>query len=137
MMGRFPALQRLIETVKKAAERGWIVGLDGRVLPVRSPHSALNTLLQSAGYVVCAQWLILCEDAFEAEGWREGTGDNCQYAWLGWIHDEAQWAVRRDIAERFKEIVVDCARKAGAPFPQWRCPTDGEAKQGSNWSTCH
>jgi DNA polymerase-1 len=47
-----PALAELRERVSIAAQRGYLRGLDGRCLHIRSEHSALNTLLQSAGAVV-------------------------------------------------------------------------------------
>lgn len=134
-MAQFPALAKLIKFVKGAAKKGWLKGLDGRVLPVRSPHAALNVLLQSAGAVICKQWIVDANDALLAAGLKHGwDGD---YVFLGWIHDELQIAVREGLEDQVSTIVVDCARKAGDPFPQWRCPLDGEAKVGDNWADCH
>ena len=53
-----PALKRVRDSVTNSATKGKIKGIDGRLLHVRSPHSALNTLLQGAGAVVCKLWLI-------------------------------------------------------------------------------
>ena len=44
-----PALKILRVRVEKASERGYLKALDGRKIWVRSTHSALNFLLQSAG----------------------------------------------------------------------------------------
>src|SRR3546814_6601123 len=46
-LAKFPALAKLIKAVKAAAKKGWLKGLDGRKIPVRSEHAALNSLLQS------------------------------------------------------------------------------------------
>ena len=57
-LNNLPALNKLITDVQRASTRGHIVGLDGRHIKVRSQHSALNTLLQSSGAIVCKQWLV-------------------------------------------------------------------------------
>ena len=42
----------LMKGISTALEnRDWLKGIDGRAVPVRSHHSALNTLLQSAGSI--------------------------------------------------------------------------------------
>ncbi|MGH8431448.1 MAG: DNA polymerase, partial [Solimonas sp.] len=52
-LAALPALGMLIEAVQqKAKTHGYLIGLDGGRLRVRSAHSALNTLLQSAGAIV-------------------------------------------------------------------------------------
>src|SRR3546814_19764457 len=51
-LAKFPALAKLIKAGKAAAKKGWLQGLDGRKIPVRSEHAALNSLLQSAGAVI-------------------------------------------------------------------------------------
>lgn len=134
-LAALPALGELIKAVKAAAKKGWLKGLDGRVLPVRSEHSALNTLLQSAGAVICKQWITDAEDALVASGLKHGwDGD---FVVLGWIHDELQVAVREGLEDRVSTILVETARRAGDPFKSWRCPTDGDAKVGANWADCH
>lgn len=134
-LAKFPALAKLIAAVKSAARKGWLKGLDGRKLPVRSEHSALNTLLQSAGAILCKQWICDAEDALLAAGLKHGwDGD---FVFLGWIHDELQIAAPKGLEEQVANILVETARKAGNPFPSWRCPTDGDAKIGDNWAECH
>lgn len=78
-----PALKNLVTAVKEAAKRGYLKGLDGRLLHVRSSHSALNTLLQSAGALVCKQWLVILENELQARGLKHGwDGDYCFCAWV-------------------------------------------------------
>lgn len=129
-----PALANLRKAVTKAAERGYLVGLDGRRLPIRSAHAALNTLLQSAGALISKKWWLECFAEAERRGWKYGW-DN-QFTCLGYIHDELQWGVREDIAEEFGQMVVDCAAKAGEYF-NFKCPIGAEFKVGSNWKDCH
>jgi len=55
-----PSLGSLRERVGNASARGYLLGLDGRKLYIRSEHAALNTLLQSAGAIImkkaCKYW---------------------------------------------------------------------------------
>lgn len=64
-----------------------IVGLDGRPVYVRSPHSALNTLLQSAGALICKAWVVETERMLrEEEGFKHGwDGD---FALMAWVHKQ-------------------------------------------------
>jgi DNA polymerase I len=55
-------LKELTEQVKKEFnDKGYLVGLDGRKLQVRSEHSALNTKLQSAGAVIMKKALVILD----------------------------------------------------------------------------
>lgn len=130
-----PALRRLIEAVKEAAKRGYLTGLDKRKLHVRSSHAALNTLLQSAGAIICKKWLLLLEEELQARGYKHGwDGD---YAFMAWVHDEVQIACRTpEIAEVVAQVATECVTKAGEFF-NFRCPLAGEAKIGSNWAETH
>ena len=60
-----------------------LLGLDGRLLYVRSPHSALNTLLQSAGALICKKWVVTVEENMRKAGYKHGwDGDFCFMAWV-------------------------------------------------------
>lgn len=62
----------------------YLQALDGRLLYVRSVHSALNTLLQSCGAIICKKWIILTEEALVQKGLRHGwDGD---FALMAWVH---------------------------------------------------
>ena len=130
-----PALGKLVEAVKESAKKGYLKGLDGRHLHVRSHHAALNTLLQSAGALVCKKWLVILEEELKARGLKHGwDGD---YAFCGWIHDEVQIACRTpEVAQLVAELAPECVTKAGEFF-NFRCPLAGEAKVGKNWSETH
>lgn len=128
-----PALALLIKGVQEKVEKqGWLKGLDGRRLPSRSKHSALNLLLQSAGAVVmkkatCILWELLTE-----AGYKDGT-DVLQVLH---IHDEYQLYVKEEIAHDVGKLAVEAIRKAGDHFG-FRCPLDGEYKIGKNWAQTH
>lgn len=112
-----------------------ILGLDRRVIYVRSPHSALNTLLQSAGALICKKWVCLVEENMRKAGYKHGwDGD---FALMAWVHDEVQ------VACRTKEIAEDCVRIAQESMRQtqeffkFNCQLDTEGKIGDNWYSCH
>ena len=130
-----PALRYLSDSVRLAAKRGYIIGLDKRHVHVRSSHSALNTLLQSAGALICKKWLVLLEERLQSLGLRHGwDGDYC---FCAWSHDECQVACRsREIAEVVGEAALDCIVKAGEHF-RFKCSLSGEAKYGTNWAETH
>lgn len=130
-----PALGRLVTAVQGAAKRGYLVGLDGRHLHVRSSHAALNTLLQSAGALICKKWLLLIEEKLQDAGLKHGW--NGDYAFCGWIHDEVQIACKDEkTAQLVAEIATKCVPIAGEFF-DFRCPLAGEAKIGKSWADTH
>lgn len=130
-----PALGRLVEDVRETARRGYLIGLDGRHIFVRSAHAALNTLLQGAGAVVCKQWLVMLEDRLQVRGLKHGwAGD---YAFCAWSHDEVQIACRTpEIAQEVAALATKCVALAGEYF-NFRCPTAGESKIGKTWNDTH
>ena len=123
-----PALASLRDRVGTAANRGYLTGLDGRRLWVRSPHAALNTLLQSAGAVVMKKALTILDEYAKIY--------NIQYKFVGNIHDEIQAEVREDQAQQFGWLAVECIKAAGVKL-NLRCPLDGDFKIGESWAQTH
>lgn len=123
-----PSLETLRERVGSASRKGYLVGLDGRKLWVRSEHSALNTLLQSAGAIIMKKALVLLDDY--------AMQHNIDYKFIGNIHDEIQSEVATEQAEKFGWLAVECIKAAGISF-SLKCPLDGEYKVGSTWSETH
>jgi len=123
-----PALESLRERVGRAAARGYLTGLDGRLLRVRSEHAALNTLLQAAGAIVMKKALVILDDY--AKQWK------IDYKFIGNIHDEVQAEVAEAQAEKYGWLAVECLKAAGLEF-NLRCPLDGEYKVGTTWAETH
>lgn len=117
-------------------KRRYIKGLDGRKVHVRSPHSALNTLLQSAGALVCKAWVVelerlLMEEHGLSHGW---DGDFC---FMAWVHDEVQIAARNpEIAEIVRNAGQQAMRNVQELFA-FRCQLDTDYKIGGTWKDCH
>ncbi|MDU3349156.1 MAG: DNA polymerase, partial [Clostridium sp.] len=116
-------------------KRRWIRGLDGRKVHVRSPHAALNTLLQSAGALICKLWIIETERLLLEAGLKHGwDGD---FAYMAWVHDEIQVAARTpEIAQQVVDLAQQAMRIVGDHF-EFRCQLDTEGKTGPNWAVCH
>ncbi len=123
-----PALKSLRERVATASKRGYLVGLDGRRIWVRSEHSALNTLLQGAGAIVMKKALTLLD--------VKARVYNCEYKIVGNIHDEIQTEVLDMDAKAFGKLAVKSIQEAGKAF-NLNCPLDGEYKIGETWNETH
>lgn len=123
-----PALEDLRERVTRASGRGFLLGLDGRKLWVRSEHAALNTLLQAAGAIVMKQALVILDQY--ASQW------GLNYKFIGNIHDEVQTEVLEEHADKFGYLAVECLKAAGIHY-NLRCPLDGEYKIGNTWADTH
>ena len=131
--------------VKLAAEkRGFLRGLDKRLLHVRSPHAALNTLLQGAGAVVCKQWMVEFHQMLKDKGFSENVMQ------VAWVHDELQMEVSEDLIEPFwneekqetqyksiiGDICIDAIAAAGKTLGI-RVDLTGEYGIGNNWADTH
>jgi len=123
-----PSLGRLRERVGMAAGRGYVYGLDGRRVYVRSEHAALNTLLQSAGAIVMKKALCLLNEYAILWG--------IDYNFIGNIHDEIQTEVRAEKAQVFGGLATSCVEAAGLHF-KLNCPLAGDFKVGNSWADTH
>lgn len=145
-----PAMGTLVSKVKSKAEPkstkwvngtkivtnnpnyvGYLKGLDGRLLHVRSGHAALNTLLQSAGAVIMKQALVILSDWLEE---RYVYGDD--YAFVVNVHDEFGLEVRPDLADTIGGLAVKSMEEAGKVL-NFDCPISGEYKTGGSWRETH
>lgn len=115
---------------KAAKERGYLIGLDGRHLHVRSSHAALNTLLQSAGALIAKKALVIFDDLLKQHGWSERAQQ------VAWVHDEIQVECDAEIAEAVGRLAVQSFEMAGDYF-KFRVPITGEFKVGKNWAETH
>ena len=128
-----PALKQLRKKVEtKAMEFGAIKGLDGRRVPVRSKHAALNTLLQSAGAIICKRWVVETHRLLKENGFKCGQ----DYSQVAFVHDEIQLTVKEKHADRIGEICTKAIVISGDRYGL-RIPLTGEYKVGNNWAETH
>ena len=136
-----PKLKAFREKVSRLySEKGWLPGIDGRKLLVRSEHSAVNTLLQGAGAIVMKKALVLLKDELQRQKiWHEFKAN---------VHDEFQIECREADAERVGKLGQQAISKVvevleilddSPPNPKkrLRCPLDGEYKIGTTWKHTH
>ncbi len=132
-LSQLPALKSLRKAVQdKAVEQGAIKGLDGRFVPVRSQHAALNTLLQSAGAIICKQWVVEIHSLLNKKGFKRGE----DYNQVAFVHDEVQLTVKENYAEQIGRICVEAITITGTRFGL-RIPLSGEYSIGNNWGETH
>ena len=127
-LSSMPALKRVRDEVTKAAIKGKIRGIDGRVLYIRSAHSALNTLLQGAGAVVCKLWLINIV--------KRVNRTSVDAKLVASIHDEYQFEVLIKDVNKFGQITKDSMKDTEKQL-QMKCPLDSEWKVGKTWAQTH
>jgi DNA polymerase I-like protein with 3'-5' exonuclease and polymerase domains len=123
-----PALKRLRDKVSVYASKGYVPGLDGRKIWVRSEHAALNSLLQGAGAIVMKKALVLFDETVRKNKWEVKL--------VAWVHDEAQIECKPDIAEQVGQAFVQAIKDAGVAY-NLRCPLSGEYAVGANWKETH
>jgi DNA polymerase I-like protein with 3'-5' exonuclease and polymerase domains len=128
LLSDLPAFAKLVATVHTAAERGHLKGLDGRKVPVRSKHSALNFLCQGAGALVMKRALILMFEEFDRQGLDVLPLLN--------VHDEVQLSVRKGEGNHVGRIAAQAITDAGEAFGL-RCPLAGDYDIGQSWAETH
>lgn len=124
-----PSLKRLMDSLDRVyKERGYLLGLDGRKIELRSPHMKLVYLLQAAEatYMKVA-WCFL----------REGAKrDGLDVQPVCFYHDEFQEIVADCDVDAYVELARSAFIRAGT-YLKLRCPTEGNPKVGNTWGETH
>lgn len=126
-----PSIAKLMATLKKACRRGYLLAMDGRPIPIRSDHAALNTLLQSAGALVMKRALVIFNQELEnlrAQGYYAEIVLN--------VHDEWQVECDRAIAEQIGKLGCEAITRAGHEL-HFQCELEGDYKIGLTWKETH
>jgi DNA polymerase I-like protein with 3'-5' exonuclease and polymerase domains len=128
-----PAIKKLKDLIdERVDKRGYLSGIDGRRLQIRSKHSALNQLLQSTGAVTVKKATTILYNDLITRGLKFGK----DWAFVAHVHDEFQTLVRPEYVELYKELAIDSFRKSGEYF-NLKCPMTGESRVGQNWMETH
>ena len=123
-----PSYERLKAKVERIATKGRLPGIGGYSLTVRSAHSSLNTLLQSAGAIIAKQWLVQINKNLKAK--------KIPFKLVAWIHDEVQIECPEQYGQEVGEVVVHSAAQAGEIL-KFRCPVGAEYSIAKNWAGSH
>jgi DNA polymerase-1 len=128
-----PAIKKLKDKIdQRINERGYLVGIDGRHLQIRSRHSALNQLLQSTGAVIMKKATCIFYDDLIASGLKYFI----DFGFCANIHDEYQAATKQEYVELVQKTSIEAIEKSGEYF-KMLCPFTGESRVGANWKETH
>lgn len=108
-------------------EKGELVGLDGRRIPTRSEHSALNSQLQADGAIVMKQAVVNMD--------RHAKAHALDWQQVLMVHDEVQ-AETTTSPVQAEHMMEQAIVLAGTQF-NLRVPLRAEAKTGPNWAETH
>lgn len=122
------ALKILSDQVKKAAKKGYLKGIDGRPIFVRSEHSALNALFQSTGSIIVKTATVMMNERFIESG--------LDYKQVGHFHDEVIFEVKEEDKEIVEDIIkrswMDAGKKLGI-----KVDITGDVEFGKSWADVH
>ena len=118
-------LSDLLKAVKRAAERGYVRGLDGRNISVDKGHVALNYLLQGSAAIIAKRWMVLADAQLDSHSHQ-----------LGFIHDELQYETIPASVNDLKFLLELTAVQAGEYY-NLRLHIAAESKSGKNWAEVH
>jgi len=97
-------IQDLIKDCQKQSkEKGSVTAIDGRELRSRSPHSALNLLLQGNAGIIAKQWMV----NYQTVAINRNIISGKHYRQMAYIHDEFQISCKPFKAEALGECLVD------------------------------
>lgn len=128
---RSNAKQRMNKWNKLEYYNGWIRGLDGRPIFIKSEHAILVYMLQSDEAIMMSAAYNLLHRKLE-ERFEYGR----EYKVVGFMHDEYTIECLPEIAEEVSSIAESCIVQAGR-FYKIQCPHAGEASIGKNWYDIH
>jgi DNA polymerase I-like protein with 3'-5' exonuclease and polymerase domains len=133
-LNKTPAIKKLREAVSDLARtQGFIRALDKSPVKIRSAHSALNTLLQSAGALVVKMATVILHRLLHEDGLVRGV----DFAQVAHIHDELQIEARtQEIANHIGKRAQEAMTAAGEHY-RLAIRIDGEFKIGETWAQTH
>lgn len=123
-----PALKELKRKASMAAQRGYLVSLDGRRIKIESEHKSLSVYLQGGETIIMRLANVFW--------YNKAKKDNIRFKQVVWVHDEWQTEVEETRADELGKLQVQAIRDAGSHF-KMNCPLDGEYKIGKNWAETH
>jgi len=126
LFAAIPGFEELIKTAKRAAKRGYVIGLDGRKMWLREEHKALNTLIQGGGAIFMKKVAQLLD--------RKVDKTKCMKVCD--MHDEAQWESEPGYADTLSELIHESFVEATQHF-NLKCPHEANVQIGRNWAETH
>jgi DNA polymerase I len=129
-----PALKKLKQQLDETiGSRGYLRGLDRRILHCRSAFKGLNVLLQSAGAILMKQVVIFTHSNIEnslslvhGHHWEQ----------LLMVHDEIQIACHPEYTESIRQQAM-LAFPQAQEFFGFQCLIEGDSRVGKTWAETH
>jgi hypothetical protein len=130
--------ERVTQWWEQKGDKKWIKTIDGRLVPARSAHSRVNTLIQSTGAILF-DWALVWLD------WKLGglkIGVDGMPCWMyngyvakrvGYFHDEAIVECDPEVAEDIQRLGEESVRAAGRRF-KLNVPLESEGACGQTWA---
>ena len=127
----YPGLEKLKqEVIPRDAQRGYFVGIDGRLVKADSEHKMIGMYLQNM------------ESVLMKYAWIDWYDELCKGRMdvrpVNWVHDE--WVTEclgdEGLAHQVGKRQSESIRRTGERF-SLRCPMGGEYKVGKNWLEVH
>lgn len=129
-----PALQKLKTQIEETiAMRGYLIGLDKRILYCRSAFKGLNVLLQAAGALLMKQVVIYTHRNITT---NLGLVHGKDWEQLLMIHDEIQIACKPEHTAAIQEQAM-LAFPQAQEFFGFQCPIHGDSRIGATWAETH
>lgn len=128
-MANMPAYKRLSEAViRKGESVGKLVGLDGRILRVRSGHASLNTLIQGSSAVLMKKWFMYVDYHLRRR--------KLDAKIVAMVHDELVLETSEKDVDHAKDCVILSIRQVNKSY-KLNCELDCDVQTGNNWSEIH
>jgi len=129
-----PALKKLKQQIEeKIGTRGYLRGLDRRVLHCRSAFKGLNVLLQSAGAILMKQVVVTIHNNIET---NLGLVHGDDWEQLLMVHDEVQIACHPKHTAAIREQAMNAFPQA-QEFFGFKCKIEGDSRVGHTWADTH
>ena len=127
-LSSLPALSKLKQQAARAARLGYMVGLDGRHIEIKSEHFALSCYLQGGEAVIMKYAMVLWHS------WIKKKKLDAKQVAV--VHDEFQIEVRKEHADEVGELVKQSIIEAVERL-NLNVPLDAEYRTGINWAETH
>lgn len=129
-------LDKLVSIIADRCERGYILGIDGRRVPILSPHSALNFRLQSSGAIVMKKALVVFHFDVAPKAGHVVNNQPITFKYCANVHDEVQLSVQPEYAKEIGQLFAKSIEIAGTQL-ELKCPVSGSYDIGDNWKETH
>jgi hypothetical protein len=130
---RVKGIKDLIKACQtESKETGKVTAIDGRQLNSRSPHSALNLLLQGSAGIIAKKWMVNYHKLAAERKLYHGV----RWTQCAFVHDEYQCACDEAYADILGNIMVEGCAMIQKQF-NMALPIEADYQVGKSWADTH